>query len=191
MGVRLVPTLMAHLRQYAPGVSLHVVYAEKDLPSQLDSGALDLKIGVGFADTPGLKRRLLYRDEWVCLARKDNPALAGGLDIRQYTALPHALCSPHGEGVAVVDEALAKLGHSRRIAFRTIYFIGAATAVAQTDMILTMPRRAGQHLAAMLDLRTCDPPIELPSVDIAAVWHERMDDDPAHSWLRQAIFSIC
>jgi hypothetical protein len=54
-----------------------------------------------------------------------------------------------------------------------------------------MPQRAGQHLAAMLDLRMYDPPIELPAVEVVTLWHERMDDDPAHSWLRQAIFSIC
>jgi len=191
MGVWLLPALMAYLRQHAPGTSLGVVFLEQDLPLQLDSGALDVTIGVGFPDVPGLKRRLLFRDGWVCLARKDNPVLRDGLDLERYVALPHALCSPRGEGVGVVDEALASRGYSRRVAFRTLYFIGAAFAVAQTDMILTMPRRAGEHLAAKLDLLMCDPPIELPSLEVVALWHERMDDDPAHHWLRQAIFSIC
>ncbi len=191
MSVWLLPMLMAHVRQHAPDVSLHVVFVHQDLSSQLDSGALDMALGVGFADAPGLKQRLLLRDGWVCLARKNNPALASGLDIEQYVALPHALCSPHGEGAGIVDDALAKLGHTRRIAFRTLYFIGAAIAVAQTDMILTMPRRAGQHLAAMLDLQMFDPPVELPAVDLVSLWHERMDDDPAHCWLRRAISSVC
>lgn len=191
MGVWLLPKLMAHVRQHAPAVSIHVGYAEMDLPSQLDSGALDLTIGVGFQDAPGLKQRMLFRDQWVCLARKAHPTLDGELDLEQYIALPHALCSPKGEGIGVVDEALAKLGHSRRVAFRTLYFIGAAMAVAQTDMILTMPRRAGEHLAAILDLRMYPPPLELPSLEIITVWHERMDDDPAHRWLRQSIAAIC
>jgi DNA-binding transcriptional LysR family regulator len=192
MGVWLLPKLMAHVRQHAPGVSIHVVFAETSLPTQLDSGALDLTIGVGFPDAPGLKRRTLFRDGWVCLARKDHEAVASAqLNLDQYVALPHALCSPTGEGMGVVDEALAKLGHSRRIAYRTLYFIGAAIAVAQTDMILTMPRRPAEHLAIMLNLTMSEPPIELPPLEIVAVWHERMDDDPAHRWLRQTIVSMC
>jgi len=190
IGVHIVPQLMVRMRAQAPGISLQVVFVENDLPAQLDSGALDLIVGVASFDVPGMKRRTLFRDSWVCLVRKDNPVVANGLGLEQYIALPHALCSPKGEGVGVVDEALAKLGHSRQIAFRTLYFIGAALAVAQTDMILTMPRRAGQHLATILDLLALDPPVELPHLDIVAVWHERMDDDPAHRWFREQLCSL-
>lgn len=192
MGVWLLPKLMGHVRRHAPAVSIHVVFTETALPTQLDSGALDLTLGVGFQDAPGLKQRTLFRDGWLCLARKDHPALASGtLDLAQYIALPHALCSPKGEGAGVVDEALGKLGLTRRIAYRTPYFIGAAMAIAPTDMILTMARRPAEHLATMLNLSMYDPPIELPTLDIVAMWHERMDDDPAHRWLRQTIASIC
>ena len=52
-----------------------------------------------------------------------------------------ALASPEGEGLGVVDRALAAQGRKRRIAYRTRYFIGVALAVAQSDLLLTMPAR--------------------------------------------------
>lgn len=191
VGVWILPALMAHVRQYAPGVSLNIVPLEySNVVSQLDTGAIDMHIGVGFADAPGLKRRTLLHERWICLARKEHPSLGKTLDLPAYVGLAHALCSPRNEGAGVVDEALAACGYSRKIAFKTCYFIVAAMVVAQTDLILTMPRRSGLHLAATLGLSTYEPPIELPDLTLVALWHERVDDVPAHRWLRQTLFSL-
>lgn len=189
-GVRVVPALMARLRHQAPRVSVVVGPLDyADLVSQLELGALDLALGVSFAEAPGLKRRSLLVDDWVCLLRRDHPDAGQGLGLEQYLALSHALCSPRGEGAGVVDEALAALGERRRVALRTRYFVGAALAVAHTDLVLTMPRRAGERLADMLGLCAVAPPLALPPLEFVALWHERMDDAPAHRWFRQTLFA--
>lgn len=191
-GVRVLPATMAYLRQHAPLVSVNVVALDyDDLLAQFEYGALDLALGVGAPDAPGLKRRLLLRDDWACLTRADHPAITGPLDLPTYLRLSHALCSPRGEGSGVVDDALAKLGHARRITLRSRYFVAAALAVRQTDLILTMPRRSGERLASLLGLRAHRPPaaLALPPVEFLALWHERMDDAPAHRWFRQALFT--
>lgn len=189
VGVFLLPAMLRRIEAEAPGLSLDVMplrYA--DLGSQLEGGALDLAIGVGFSEAPGLMRRSLFRDGWVCLARRGHPALAEGLDLDAFTRLPHALASPEGDGVGVVDRALAAQGRSRRIAYRTRYFIAAAMAVAQSDLVLTLPLRAGLHLADRLGLASYDPPLALPTTDVAALWHARLDADPLHAWIRSALF---
>jgi DNA-binding transcriptional LysR family regulator len=189
VGVRVLPALMARLRQEAPKVALHVLPLDHaDLLTQFELGALDLALGVGFADAPGLMRRRLLVDDWICLLRADHPA-GDHLDVSTYLGLSHALCSPQGEGVGVVDDALAKLGGTRHIALRTRYFVAAALAVQRSDLILTMPRRSGERLAEQLGLRTSPPPLALPPVEFTAIWHERMDDAPAHRWLRQLLFA--
>ncbi len=192
VSVFVLPALLRRLEAEAPGLSLDVTplrYA--DLLSQLESGALDLAIGVGFADAPGLRRRVLFRDGWVCLARKGHPALRSpdeGLDVTAFARLPHAIASPEGDGPGLVDRALAARGLTRHVAYRSRYFIGAAMAVAQTDLVLTLPRRAGLHLARSLDLASFDPPLPLPELDVAATWHARLDGDPVHAWVRRALF---
>ncbi len=190
VGVFVLPALLRRIGADAPGLALDVEplrYA--NLVAQLDSGALDLAIGVGFAEAPGLLRRVLFRDGWVCLARRGHPSLAEGLDLATYARIPHALASPEGDGPGVVDRALAAQGLARHIAYRTRYFIGAAMAVAQTDVVLTLPRRAGLHLARALDLVSYDPPVELPALDVVATWHARLDAHPMHTWVRSALFA--
>ncbi|MCU0687632.1 MAG: LysR family transcriptional regulator [Polyangiaceae bacterium] len=191
-GVRVLPATMAHLREHAPQVAVNVVPLDyADLLAQFEFGALDLMLGVVATDAPGLKRRLLLRDDWACLTRPDHPRLKGPLDLPTYVSLSHALCSPRGEGGGVVDAALASLGHTRRVTFRSRYFIAAALAVRQTDLILTMPRRSAERLAELLGLQAHAPPaaLMLPPVEFVALWHERMDDAPAHRWFRQVLFA--
>jgi DNA-binding transcriptional LysR family regulator len=208
VGVRVLPALMDQLCRQAPGVAINLVPLDyADLLTQFELGALDLALGVAFAEAPGLKRRRLLSDGWICLVRdggaggdgrdvgdgrdgRDGRSGGDGrLELASYLQRSHALCSPHGEGAGVVDAALALLGASRQIALRTRYFVAAALAVQRTDLVLTMPRRSGQRLAEQLGLRTLLPPLELPPVEFVAVWHERMDDAPAHRWLRQLLFA--
>lgn len=189
VGVKLIPALMARLGHEAPGVSVAVGPLDpSDLLSQLELGALDLALGVTFVEAPGLKQRSLLVDDWVCLLRQGHPD-AGGLELGRFLALSHALCSPRGEGIGVVDAALAALGERRRVALRTRYFIGAAMAIASSDLVLTMPRRAGERLAEMLGLCVVEPPLALPPIELVALWHERMDDAPAHRWFRGVLFA--
>jgi DNA-binding transcriptional LysR family regulator len=188
VGVFLLPALLRRIGVEAPGLSLDVQpLRTSEVASQLEGGALDLAIGVHFPDVPGLCRRLLFRDGWVCLARRDHPSLRGGLDVETFLRVPHALASPEGDGVGVVDRALAVEGRKRRVAYRTRYFIGAALAVAQTDVLLTLPARAGHELARRLDLAAHPPPLALPALDVTALWHARLDLDPLQAWVRDAL----
>ncbi|HEU4408519.1 MAG TPA: LysR family transcriptional regulator [Polyangiaceae bacterium] len=191
-GVRLLPALMEHLRGRAPHVAVNVVPLDHaDLLGQFEFGALDLALGVSMAEAPGLRRRLLLRDGWTCLMRAGHPAVGERLELSTYLDLSHALCSPRGEGSGVVDEALAALGRARRVTLRSRYFVAAALAVRQSDLVLTMPRRSGERLAELLGLRAHEPPPELAlrPIEFLALWHERMDDAPAHRWFRQALFA--
>lgn len=191
IGVSLLPALMEQLGRSAPGIAVHMIPLEQaDLLSQFEFGALDLALGVSFSDAPGLKCRLLLRDHWICLTRPEHPELRAPLDLATYLRLPHALCSPSGEGSGVVDDALALLGHTRKITLRSRYFVAAALAVRQSAMILTMPRASGERLAALLGLHVHALPAELTlsPIEVVAVWHERLDDVPAHRWFRQTLF---
>jgi DNA-binding transcriptional LysR family regulator len=191
-GVRLVPALMAFVGRLAPRISVNVIPLDyADMLAQFEHGALDVALGVSFMDAPGIKRRVLLRDGWVCLSRSGHPVgAAPELDLAAYLSCSHALCSPRGEGAGVVDEALARLGHARHIALRSRYLVGAALAVRCSDLLLTMPRKSGERLAELLGLCTHAPPaaLSLPTVEFAAVWHERQDDAPAHRWFRQQLF---
>lgn len=191
VGVFLIPALLRRMAEEAPGLSLDMVpLHSSDLAPQLEGGTLDLAIGVNFPDAPGLCRRLLFRDGWICLARPGHPSLKAGLDFEQYLSLSHALASPEGGGVGVVDRALAINGRQRKISYRSRYFIGAAMAVAQSDLLLTLPSLPGRELAGRLGLATYEPPLRLPTLEVVVLWHARLDLDPLHTWVRTALLAI-
>jgi DNA-binding transcriptional LysR family regulator len=34
-------------------------------------------------------------------------------------------------------------------------------------------------------------PVPTPEITISAMWHPRMDPDPAHRWLRDIVMAVC
>jgi DNA-binding transcriptional LysR family regulator len=64
-----------------------------------------------------------------------------------------------------------------------------------TDLVALAPRSglagptsvdpAGQGLVGF------DLPVRTPPIAISAMWHPRMDADPAHRWLRDTVVAVC
>ncbi|MFN7143405.1 MAG: LysR family transcriptional regulator [Myxococcota bacterium] len=187
----LVPALLRTVRDEAPGIVLDV----RPVPPgtgggpALEEGTVDLSIEVRPRDRPGLRQRALYHDDYVCLLRADHPEVGETLDLDTYVRLPHALISPQGDGLGVVDRTLAEIGRERHVALRIRYFVAAPLVVAQSDLVLTAPRSLAVGLAGMAPLRMVEPPLALPGFTSYLVWHERADRDPAHTWLRDAVIT--
>ena len=56
----------------------------------------------------------------------------------------------------LVDRALSQLGAKRRVALTLPFFVPAIFAIAQTDLILTVPRRLAKITAVMAGARVSD-----------------------------------
>ena len=189
--VTLLPPLLERASIEAPGVDIDVRPVDtRRLWEPLATGEVDIVLGTALEPGSDFLQQVLYTDGFACLARRDHPHVRGRLDIEQYTALPHALISPRGEGPTVVDSALEALGKRRRIALRIPYFLAAPLVVARSDLLLTAPRHVAEAFAATHPLQLLEPPLELPTFDVVQVWHQRYQNDAAHQWLRRTI-AVC
>jgi DNA-binding transcriptional LysR family regulator len=56
--------------------------------------------------------------------------------------------------------------------------------VAESDLIATVPRRLALRFSKALKLQVLPVPFTIPPFRLAMLWHERVDSDPAHAWLR-------
>jgi hypothetical protein len=45
--------------------------------------------------------------------------------------------------------------------------------------------------AVTAGLQSFELPVRTPEIVISAMWHPRVDADPAHGWLRDTVMSIC
>lgn len=188
--VNLLPGLLARLAQQAPLVDLELPVSGPSVAAALEEGRLDLGIGRWDLAPLGLRRRTLFHERLVTVARAEHPQVGATLDLPTYLALSHILVAPRGSRHGVVDDALAQLGHQRRIAVVLQSFVAAMVVASASDLLVTLPARVVSRLHTQLSLRVLTPPLPLPTVELHLVWHERDHYDPAHRWLRGLVASV-
>jgi len=107
--------------------------------------------------------------------------------LKQYLQLPHALVETFEGQQTLVDRPLAQLGAKRPVVLSLPFFVPAIFAIAQTDLILTVPRRLARMTAAMAGVRVVEPPREIKAFPYFMAWHPRLTAEPAHAWFREQV----
>lgn len=182
------PPLLSHLEQEAPGIGLSFVHAP-NLTELLVEGQLDLAFHVGSVPSP-LQQQTLFSEGFVCMVRKQHPSVKSKLTLAQYLSLRHVVVAPSGAPGSVVDTELAKRGKQRRVALHVSSFLVVPVLVIKSDLISTGPERLARRFATIYPLRLLPPPLPIPRFTFSMVWHARVENDPAHVWLRNTIANI-
>jgi len=183
--------LMARLRSAAPDVSLRLRSINRlSILEELDSGRLDLGIGVFDHGQIHHKRRPLYTDNFLCLFSPEQLNLVPPISLADYLRVPHVLTSLSADAHGAVDDVLAKLKLKRTIALTTPGFLAVPFVLRRAPIITTMPSRLARYFAEAFGLATSPPPIELPTFTISLLWHASFDQDSSHVWLRQTVAGL-
>ncbi|EYF05059.1 LysR family transcriptional regulator [Chondromyces apiculatus] len=188
----LLPPLVRHLAQSAPGIAISVRAGLQNWAVPLEEGRVDLVIGIFDSELPSAYRQQILQERFVCVVRADHPEVGDELTLEQFVRLPHALISPRGISIGgYVDDELARLNLRRRVVITVPHFLVAPHVVAGTDVILTVAERIALQLADKLGLRIVKPPLDIPGFQLNQYWHERQHHDPGHTWLREQIAQVC
>jgi DNA-binding transcriptional LysR family regulator len=119
--------------------------------------------------------------------RKDHPLAKGPLTIKRYTQAHHLLVSFSGRPFGFVDEALASLGHKRRIVLTVNQFFTAGRVVATSDLLSVLPRHFVSVTGMADEFVMRELPFEVSPVHVDSLWHRRQGQRSDHSWLRLAV----
>ena len=191
MEVLLVPSLLAHLTEAAPGIRLRLqsIGDPSMILEDVDSDRIDIVIGVGPVPEGRThhKLRRLLTARFVCMYSAEHVHVASPITLADYVRLPHVLTSVRQGERGIVDDALAKLGLKRSIALITPRFLAVPFLVRAAPVITTMHEQLAHLFAQSLSLSLSVPPLDLPDLPIWLLWHASYDHDPAHLWLRQVI----
>jgi len=189
--ISFLPPLVEHVRRLAPRVHLEASgLALDEIPDALASGALDLAVGFLPGLAPPVRRRRLFRDDYVCLMRADHPRIKKRLTRRLFEEASHALVSSTGSGHRVIEEALERHGLTLRIALRVPHFTVVPMVLERTDLLLTLPSRVARVYEQGGRFKSLPPPVTIPPADVGVHWHERFDRDPGNRWLRELILEL-
>lgn len=187
------PALLAYVCEHAPGIRFRFYAAEgQGLLDDLDADRIDLGIGIGAFSGGQVhhKRRVLATDSYLVMFNPKKVRVKAPISLEDYVRLPHVLTSLRRGERGVVDEALEKLGLSRKIALVTPRFVAVPFLVAGAAVVTTMHARLARYFAEELGLSLSPPPIDLPVLTTSLLWHASYDSDPAHIWLRETIIRV-
>jgi DNA-binding transcriptional LysR family regulator len=182
--------LIKELRQRAPKlkalVSPRPASGVADLMAR---GEIDLCFSLRELADPDLPSRLLYRDRYVCVARKQHPLKARRISIKQLCAFDHLLVDPTGRSLlGPIDSVLAGLGQRRRVAAAVPSFHVLFELLNSDDFIAFVPERLVRN--ARYGVRVFDPSLTIPPLEVIANWHPRVSGDTRHKWLREILVEV-
>lgn len=180
--------VVPRIRAAAPRAQLQIVGPGPKLAEQLLRGDVDVALLPPFAEIAGTRSRRLPGVGTSVVGRADHPALAAPLDLDAYCSLPHAMATYSGVGGSMIDELLKRHGRERRVVLKTPFGLALSEALANSDLIATVPDPLAEHFVAHWPVRAVPAPFVLPPSDLLVSWHERYDADPANRWFRDMLF---
>lgn len=185
------PALICACAAQAPGVKLNFVAKSEKGPQFLRDGSVDLEIGVLKNMGPEIRLQALFRDRFVGVVAKTHPLAQGGQITRErYAACEHVIVSRHGMVHGPVDQALAELGLSRKIAAVVPGFTAALAVARGSQLVALVPASCLRH-GLQEGIVAFELPVSTPEITVSQMWHPRQELAPGHAWLRQQVLSVC
>src|SRR6266853_2680852 len=185
----LLPKLLERLRRSAPHSELILSAVGPDTFAEVAAGRIDLNLCAEEVP-PTLENEIIFRLDFVCLVGARQRIRSRRLTLKQYLQLPHAMILTGDGHQAMVDRPLGALGLKRHVALRIPFFIPAVLAIAQTDLVLTVPRTLATMTKRITSLRTIEPPRELKAFPYFMAWHPRLAQEPAQAWFREQLRTV-
>ena len=189
--VVLVSDIATKVHALAPGIRLEFLASGTvDLLDQLDRGQIDLALGGQSVPAERFCHRRLYDEGFTCLVQRGHPAASDEqIDLHALACYPHLTLSSTGEDASFVDVELGRHGLARDVVLRAPLH-SAVAILARSQMIAVVSERVAQHLAATAPLQVLALPFDSPRMNTALIWHRRLNDVPAHQWLRTLITTV-
>ena len=182
--------VVAAIAQAAPRVRLRFVSKPDKDARPLREGLIDLEIGLLGTSAPEIRTQFLFHDKYVGVVRIGHPLLAEAVTPERYAACDHVVASRVGKVTEPIDDALEALGLGRKIMVIVPGYPDAMRIASQSELVAVVPLSCVGD-AATAGLESFELPLAMPEFKISAMWHPRMDADPAHRWLRDTVMSVC
>src|SRR6202163_241639 len=184
----LVAPIAAHVGKVAPGVTLDFrPSGTLNVPELLDRSELQLAMGPSAAPGERFSRRRLLQDQFVVVHRKGHPAAkAREFSTEKLAALPQLEISSAQFGADFVDAGPGRSKPNLKAAMRAP-FLSAAQILATSDLVSVLPLNVAKTLTRSHPLVFHRLSRSPKPIEAAMIWLRRLDNQPAHAWLRDVI----
>ncbi|MDB5617828.1 LysR substrate-binding domain-containing protein [Tardiphaga sp.] len=186
--VVLVPEIMSHIAGIAPQLRLDIrPSGTLNIPEILDRSEIDLVIGRHKIEGERFSTKRLLQDRFVVVYRKGHPAGRKTFSPEKLASLSRLDISSAQFGVDVGLPGSAK--PKQRPTMRAP-FLSAAKILSSSNMISILPLNVARDIVTRGPLAFAELTGPAQSVDVYMSWPRRLDNQPAHSWLRRIIGQV-
>jgi DNA-binding transcriptional LysR family regulator len=180
-------------RQYATGryqVQFEFLPWQAGISELVERGQLDLILHIDDGLLPvHFHSERLYQEDWICAVAR-NSRFGERLSLKQYLAASHIIVATYGGVQTIPDKQLAAVGAKRTSFIRVPYFGVALQCLPGTELVLTITSGMTAAIKRNRDIRLVKAPQELRPFYFLMAWHPRLDSDPPHVWLREAMRQV-
>ena len=181
------PGLIKEIERSAPGVRFELRYLpHSPALNELLAGEVDLALGFSVPDEvthPDLEAIDWFEDEYVVISHPRRT----GLTLEDYLAARHLVVTPWNERQGILDLQLERLGHTRQVTMKTPSMLSGPFIVAQSDLLMAMPRFAATRLAQAAGVALFTLPFTVPPFEVKIYSHLRSGKREATDWLKQVL----
>src|SRR5690606_27124979 len=164
------PRLIELGARHAPAVRIDSLRLQgADLRREMDAGRVDLAIGAFEGLGSGIMQRMLFRQGYATLYRRNHPTAHEGMSLKAFRAESHLVVSravPYGH----VNQALEKAGVVLAANFSVPHFSAVPYIVSTTDLLATVPQKLAAGVASYFQLGTLSPPVRVPALQSNLYW---------------------
>jgi LysR family transcriptional regulator, nod-box dependent transcriptional activator len=190
----LLPQFLRRLTAQAPSIRCIVEPLDKNSFERLGMGDLDFCVAAhdvrlwgSHRPGHGIRSDPMFEDDFVCVVDSTKVDVSKGLSLKTYRGLRHNSVG-FGEGIAtIVETGWAASGVDYKVMVIAPTFSALIFMLPGTPLVATAQRRLANTLATRLDLTVIECPLALPKLQEHLMWHERTEQDPALSFLRQLL----
>lgn len=181
------PALMHKLQQEAPGLHFELLYLpHSPALTELLAGEVDLALGFSTPDEtrhPELEEITWFEDEYVVISNQNRTQLT----LEDYLAARHLVVTPWNEKRGILDLQLEQMGFIRQIAIKTPSMLSSPFIVAESDLLMAIPRLVAEKLLLAMNIRIFALPFEISSFEVKIYSHIRSGKRDATNWLKSAL----
>jgi DNA-binding transcriptional LysR family regulator len=208
----LAPHVLAAVHEEAPAARVIVLPIDPaDAVGHVESGALDLALAPIATVPTNVGAKELFEVGGLLAMRPDHPLArrsqtrAGGparrsaglpkhglATLDDLTRHPQVMVSFVGSSKSQIDEALAREGKKRHVAFVLTSFLAVPHVLAETDALAILPSPFAKALEAKGLIATAPLPegVAFPALRMRMLWPLAQDASPASRWLRELVARV-
>lgn len=201
----LIPGLIALARAQAPGITIRVIPIYADLLTRLDDGRVDLALGAFSRLPPHIAVELLFREELVWIASRDNPVAQARPSHASLLNMPHLALDPirvftpprphaalgSGEAELPAEQTIPTELQGSDLTPAIVYdSLTAIAVVGGTDLVALVPRRLALAEQAARGTTIVETEGSGSGIELVMISRTRAFPDPGHDWLHARIVNL-